>query len=103
MALRILGEADDEIRQAAQWYQNQQTGVGDRFLDAVEAALEAIEREPDAYPVVDWIETNRQFRHFQLSVFPYLVVYEILGDDAVVLAVAHTNRGPFYWQRRVGS
>jgi hypothetical protein len=32
---------------------------------------------------------------------PYLVVYAILPDQIVVLAVAHTSRKPGYWRERL--
>jgi len=32
---------------------------------------------------------------------PYLVVYAILSDQLVIIAVAHTSKRPGYWRRRL--
>jgi toxin ParE1/3/4 len=33
--------------------------------------------------------------------FPYSVIYSLLEDDVLVVAVAHHRRRPFYWRDRV--
>jgi len=33
--------------------------------------------------------------------FPFLIVYAMLGDQLVVIAVAHTSRKPGYWRERL--
>jgi hypothetical protein len=32
---------------------------------------------------------------------PYLVVYAVLPDQLVVLAIAHTSKKPGYWRERI--
>src|SRR4051812_40604035 len=43
---RTLPEAEEEIRVAAQWYEDQQAGLGEQFLEAIVDGLLAIERHP---------------------------------------------------------
>lgn len=56
--LVIRPEAEDEIAEAFDWYEDQMPGLGSAFLLAVEAMLESVRREPRRYPAV--FKTVRQ-------------------------------------------
>lgn len=49
---------------------------------------------PDAWHLLD-----ARFRRCQLTGFPYGVIYEKVGDDLIIVAVAHLHREPDYWRR----
>jgi len=42
-------------------------------------------------------------RRGRLRRFPYVVYYELAGDDILVLAVWHGRRDPEGWKERLGS
>lgn len=98
--LQVLQLARQEIRDAAKWYESQQSGLGLQFTAELEATLTAIEQRPDRFPVLETIRTPRNIRRVMLDRFPYIVIYEILTERTVVLAVAHGSRRPNYWIRR---
>lgn len=100
MKLRLLDEAKEEIRQASLWYEERQEGLGDDFLAGVQAALEAIEANPSQFAELEKYRGPRNVRRYLLQRFPYLVVFEILAEEALVLAVAHGGRRPNYWKNR---
>ncbi len=100
MKVRLLAEADAEAKEAACWYDDRQTGLGDEFLDALAKRLAEVEQRPDRFPRLETIKTKREIRRTLLRRFPYNVVYEICGDEVIVLAVAHTSRRPKYWIKR---
>ncbi|HSL96708.1 MAG TPA: type II toxin-antitoxin system RelE/ParE family toxin, partial [Thermoleophilia bacterium] len=50
---------------------------------------------PDAAPLV-----RGQVRKQAMAAFPYSVVYTLIDDAVVVLAIAHHARRPFYWIAR---
>src|SRR5438105_14766218 len=101
MKLRILPEAEAEIRAAAQWYEGRRRGLSDLFLAAVGDAIAAIERHPRRYPRPVGVRTRRNVRRFLLSEFPSSVVYEITEDELMIAAVAHAHRRPGYWRKRL--
>ena len=76
------------------WYEEQRPGLGAEFLGAVHALLVRVGTTPDQFPV--W-QSNRRFRRGIVSRFPYALFFHIVGDEAVVVAVAHTSRRPGYW------
>ena len=48
---RFTAEAEDELAEAAIWYQNRRAGLGTEFLEEAERVFEAIEENPRQYPV----------------------------------------------------
>lgn len=100
MTLRILPEAEQEALAAATWYEHKLLGLGDDFVATYAAALEAIEKEPLRYPRLETIRSRRNIRRCILRRFPYMVIFEVLPQETVALAVAHTSRRPNYWRGR---
>ena len=101
MTLRLLGEARLEIEQAAEWYEDKRLGLGEDFLQELEAAYLKIESHPRRYSSLSVAGMeDRDFRRIILRRFPYKVVYEIQTNEIVVLAVAHGHRRPNYWIER---
>jgi toxin ParE1/3/4 len=98
--VRMRREAEAEAREAASWYDDQRFGLGTDFLDALTRALEAIESHPLCHARVAGLPAEREVRRALLDRFPYKVVYEMRGEEAVVLAVAHNRRRPNYWEER---
>ena len=98
--LRILREAESEIDEAAEWYEDKQQGLGHEFLDALEHAIHAIEDRPDSLPRMETLHSVRDVRRCLLPRFPFNIVFEIRENELLVLAVAHVRRRPNYWRRR---
>jgi mRNA-degrading endonuclease RelE of RelBE toxin-antitoxin system len=97
--LRILREAEEEAEASAIWYDEQLVGLGDDFLDELSAALQRIEDDPARFPKLETSKSKR-IRRCRLNRFPYLIIFEILEAEIVVLAVAHSKRMPNYWRER---
>ncbi len=100
MKLRLLEAAEGEIQEAARWYEDRRSGLGYEFLDAVTEALQRIETNPRQFLRIEDNRRSREFRRVLLQRFSYKIIFEICRDEAVVLAVSHSSRRPFYWRRR---
>lgn len=88
--------ARDDVRAARDWYEERRPGLGAAFVQRLEACIAQIERNPDIAPIVD-----EETRRAQLRRFPYVVYYEMLSnDDILVLAVWHGRRDPEGWKER---
>jgi toxin ParE1/3/4 len=85
-----------ELNEAADFYDLEGPGLGSVFLDAVERTLGQLREFPESAPIALGPARRRL-----VSGFPYAIVFSILDDAILVLAVAHHKRRPFYWKDRV--
>jgi hypothetical protein len=95
----VLKEAEAEAAPAAAWYDAEQSGLGDDFLDELAAGFSAIEASPGRFPEFA-VGSSHQHRRVLLRRFPYHVIYQLFGEDIWILAVAHAHRRPNYWKDR---
>lgn len=88
-------EAEQELLEAASRYEAEVPGLGGRFGDEVECAVELLLENPALGAVVDG-----RIRHFVLQRFPFSIIYAADQDVLYILAVAHSRRRPKYWASR---
>lgn len=92
---RLHPEAEAELEQAAVWYDERRPGLGLEFLTAVRDGLDEVALHPLRWPVC-----SRRSRRYRLNRFPYAIIYQIVQDQVILLAVAHLRRRPGYWRKR---
>lgn len=95
MILDIHEDASLEVNEAMAYYDAESWGLGAVFLDEIEAGYDHIVATPLAAEEVDV-----NIRRLVLAKFPYSLFYEVDGDTALILAVAHQRRRPYYWSSR---
>ena len=78
---------------AAVYYEQQQHGLGERFVLALEDTYRKILEHPYYY---GYVSKQYEFRDICLQHFPYVVVYQILDGDILVLDVFNTSRKPTF-------
>jgi toxin ParE1/3/4 len=98
--LRILAEAETEIESARQYLTDRSSRLGDRFIADLQATLDAVAERPASFSKLETLPDNSPHRRALLSIFQYAVVFEIVIDEILVVAVAHTSREPNYWLDR---
>jgi plasmid stabilization system protein ParE len=94
--VRLRPEAEDDLAEAAVWYQEQQPGLGQRFLDAAAATISRISTASLAFPLV-YGSTRRAL----LRRFPFGVFFQVEGERIVVIGVLHGSRHPHAWRQRL--
>ncbi len=95
MRIAIHPEAEEELSAAALWYEGQQAGLGDDFVNEFESTLHRILRVP-----VQWRVFQGENRKLNFHRFPYAIVYSLHGETLFLKAVMHLSRRPFYWRDR---
>jgi plasmid stabilization system protein ParE len=93
--VRLVDEAEADIREARQWYRRQRPALASRFIEAVATGLHVIESYPEAQPRV-----HGSVRRLLLHGFPYALFYFIDVDGIVVTGCFHTARDPSVWLDR---
>jgi toxin ParE1/3/4 len=97
---RAQGEASQELDHTARWYEERRSGLGHRFLAAVETTLDQIQRFPLAGAAVPKVPKDLAVRRAPIRGFPYHVIYLETADTIHLLAFAHDKRRPAYWLSR---
>ena len=94
--LLVRPEAEAEMADAFDWYEDRVSGLGSDFLLNVEAVIHAILRDPQQFPRVHRVVRRALTRRFPSEVF-------FVEDDerVVVLSVFHAKRNPKQWQQRI--
>lgn len=93
--LIIRPEAEAEMTEAFEWYEDRSSGLGCEFLLCVDAVFSSILRTPQEFPRV-----HRIVRRALIRRFPYEVFFVEDNDRLVVLSVFHAKRNPKRWQER---
>ena len=99
MKLIVHPDAQDEALNAALYYQDIEPSLGDDIWSQYWKIIDALAERPERFPLLETVR-SRTIRRTRLKRFPYMVVYEIVGEDVFVLAFAHTARRPNYWRSR---
>ncbi len=94
--LIVRPEAEDEMADAFDWYEERVPGLGSDFLLCVDAVLHAVLRNPQQYPRVHRIVHRALTRRF-----PYEVFFVEDDERIVILSVFHAKRNPKRWQERI--
>lgn len=81
--------AENDLLEATLWYENQQTGLGEKFIQKVESYFLRIQNHPFHFPL-----KKGKLREAYIQKFPYVIIYQITGDHIIVFAVFNTHQNP---------
>ncbi|MDO8960117.1 MAG: type II toxin-antitoxin system RelE/ParE family toxin [Rhodocyclaceae bacterium] len=96
MKIRYLAVAREEIREAADYYAAISPELGIGFKRELRQLMRLVATMPLAWP-----PSGPDSRKCLMTRFPYLVIYTVMPDGLLVLAVGHQHRRPGYWRERV--
>lgn len=96
MKFRFHREASEEYLASVAFYEDEQSGLGWKFVQAVEAGIQTVLEQPERRRPFDG-----PMRRLLVETFPFHLIYGIQEDSVVFLAVAHCSREPGYWRERL--
>lgn len=96
MKIAIASIAQQEFREAKEFYEIEQAGLGARFEKEIKDALLRIKQFPSTWPI-----EHSEIRRCFLYKFPYKILYSLQKDKIIILAFAHLHRKPDYWIDRI--
>jgi len=87
----ISALAEKELQESFDWYEEQWMGLGERFLNQIEAAITTVGNNPKSFPI-----KTGPYRQYVVSTFPFVIVYEYIPEEQLVyiLHVFHTSQDP---------
>lgn len=94
-ALTLRKEAEFDIGEYFDFYEEKRDGLGRDFLLCVEEALDKLQRNPFIYSKI-----HKELRRISIRRFPYRVFFFVQGQRIIVTAVFHARKDPTSWGSR---
>ncbi|OGW33187.1 MAG: plasmid stabilization protein [Nitrospirae bacterium GWC2_42_7] len=89
-------EAKEEFFEAISYFEKCRSKLGLEFSKEVFSTIQRIINFPSA-----WSKYSENTRRCLTNRFPFAVVYQILEEEVVIIAVMQLNREPDYWKKRI--
>ncbi len=87
--IRFRDDVFFEINDAYEWYEIQSKGLGELFLKGLDKCFENIRMNPFLFEM-----KYLKFRQALTKKFPYLVIFEVDGDNIIIYHDMHSSRNP---------
>lgn len=81
--------AETEISAAAKWYELQQHGLGNRFIDELENLVYYIGLNPALFP-----QKYKQVRQAPMKRFPYVILFIVEQKQVFITSVFNCRQNP---------
>lgn len=81
-------QADIEILEAFNYYEEELEGLGERFLNELDKVILSINLAPNGF------KNFHIYRQIPFDVFPYILLYEVIEKTLIVYAVFKTPQDP---------
>jgi len=95
--IELRPEAIADLDDAAAWYEEKNSGLGQDFVRQVSAAISRLALAPlmprlrHRSAAIRWIYPRR---------FPYRIIYRVEAERVVILAILHAARSDAAWRER---
>jgi len=96
--LEIRLQALADIAESAEWYEDREPGLGERFKRDIVAAINALPPKALFYRI-----RNRRLgaRWCYPNNFPHRIVYRVSDQTITIVAVIHASRRDHLWKKRL--
>ncbi|MEO6149463.1 MAG: type II toxin-antitoxin system RelE/ParE family toxin [Mucilaginibacter sp.] len=80
-----------DLQESYDWYEARLLGLGEVFIDNVEASINAITTNAEGYPI-----KFKTYREIVVNKFPFVIIYEIVKESNVINIphIFHTSQNP---------
>lgn len=92
---RFLPPAEEEMIEAAAFYEAAAEGLGHDFLNDIQRIIDLLLDHPTIGR-----DVGGSLRQALLKRFPHYLIYSFELDSILIIAVAHQRRRPDYWRGR---
>jgi len=94
-AVRFHPVAIEEAAHQRNYYEQCQRGLGIRFVNELEQAVQRVRTNPSIFRIV-----RGKVRKCRLRCFPHGLLFMDKTDCIYIIAVMHLHREPGYWKNR---
>lgn len=93
--LTVRKEAELDILEYFNFYEEHRPGLGHDFLLCIDAVISKIERNPLLYKKI-----YKDLRRVPIERFPYRIFYFVQSQHIVITAIFHAQKDPTSWEHR---
>ena len=97
MQVRIARSAETDLLEGYAFYEEQQAGIGEYFLDSLFADIDALALFAGIHP-----KPVGGFHRTLSKRFPFAIYYDMTGSTALVVAVLDCRQDPASIRERLG-
>jgi len=94
--IEVTEDAYEDAILIHDWYNEQQAGVGEKFLSSLEMAKSRLLSNPLAFGI--W---KKNIQRIILTPFAYKAYFQIFEEKIIVFLIAHERRSNQYLRRRI--
>ena len=94
-AIRYHPLFECDVREAAGWYDQRSSGLGDAFVDLIAECVAEVRANPYRFAV-----SSAECRYIKVPRFPYVVLFDVVDDELLMFGVLHTARSMEKWRAR---
>jgi plasmid stabilization system protein ParE len=95
--IRLLEAAKEDLREGWAFYERQSAGLGDYFLDSIQADVRSLKLFAGVHEMAD------DFHRLLVKRFPFAVYYLLEGEYIDVYAILDCRRDPDWIVKRLDS
>ena len=89
-------DANEDLSDAAEYYNTQRPGLGEQFLSEFWRAVAGLQDDPARWPIREY-----GFRKRTLQQFHHTIRYIERKTYIYIVAVPHCSQEPGYWKTRI--
>ncbi len=93
LKLVIKPQAEEDIRDIFEWYENKSEGLGESFLEDLERKIDNLKKQPEGYQF-----HHLDFRFAFLDRFPISIHFKFEANSIYVFGVFPTSKNPKKWR-----
>lgn len=94
--IEVSEAAAEDALMIRNWYNDQQSGLGNKFISAIESAKEKLSLNPLAFRI--W---KKNIRRIVLHPFAYKMYFKMYKGKIIIFLIAHERRSNQFLKRRV--
>ncbi len=89
LTIFVTNEAEVQIKNAIDWYEEQQAFLSEKFAFHLEKTYGLILEMPFGFPA-----RRKDYRECFMGVFPFVIIYRVVNNKIIIHKVFHTSRNP---------
>lgn len=97
ISLILTEKAQEDLDDAYQWYEDQESGLGKEFIRCIDAKIAKIKHNPFYHQVLQ----SDRLRRALTNRFPFSIYFVDEEEIIVIFAILHQKRSPDFWKSRL--